>query len=104
MGDLGQSSHENFKNLMGALDNQQTAKLRAMRQAWITYRDTTCNFYMDKIQGSMAIPMGGLARRAKPPAGRCFSGFSIKSRVRTARASTVQPSRRSYSSTALRRT
>jgi uncharacterized protein YecT (DUF1311 family) len=50
--------NENFKDLMGALDNQQTAKLRAMQQAWITYRDTTCNFYMDKIQGSMAIPMG----------------------------------------------
>ena len=50
--------NENFKNLMGALDNQQTAKLRAMQQAWIAYRDTTCNFYMDKIQGSMAIPMG----------------------------------------------
>ena len=50
--------NENFKNLMGALDNQQIAKLRAMQQAWITYRDTTCNFYMEKIQGSMAIPMG----------------------------------------------
>jgi uncharacterized protein YecT (DUF1311 family) len=50
--------NENFKNLMGALDNQQTARLRAMQQAWIAYRDTTCNFYMDKIQGSMAIPMG----------------------------------------------
>jgi uncharacterized protein YecT (DUF1311 family) len=50
--------NENFKNLMGALDNPQTAKLRAMQQAWIAYRDTTCNFYMDKIQGSMAIPMG----------------------------------------------
>ena len=50
--------NENFKNLTGALDSQQTAKLRAMQQAWITYRDTTCNFYMDKIQGSMAIPMG----------------------------------------------
>ena len=50
--------NENFKNLMGALDSQQTAKLRAMQQAWIAYRDTTCNFYMDKIQGSMAIPMG----------------------------------------------
>jgi uncharacterized protein YecT (DUF1311 family) len=62
--------NENFKNLMGALDNQQTAKLRAMQQAWIAYRDTTCNFYMDKIQGSMAIPMGAVcaaretARRA----------------------------------------
>ena len=50
--------NENFKTLMGALDNAQTAKLRAMQQAWIAYRDTTCNFYMDKIQGSMAIPMG----------------------------------------------
>ena len=50
--------NENFKNLMGAIDNQQIAKLRAMQQAWIAYRDTTCNFYMDKIQGSMAIPMG----------------------------------------------
>ena len=43
---------------MGALDSQQTAKLRTMQKAWIAYRDTTCNFYMDKIQGSMAIPMG----------------------------------------------
>lgn len=50
--------NENFKNLMGTLDNAQTAKLRAMQQAWIAYRDTTCNFYQDKIQGSMAIPMG----------------------------------------------
>ena len=50
--------NENFKALIGALDNQQNAKLRAMQQAWIAYRDTTCNFYMDKIQGSMAIPMG----------------------------------------------
>jgi uncharacterized protein YecT (DUF1311 family) len=50
--------NENFKNLMGELDNQRIAKLRAMQQAWITYRDTTCNFYMEKIQGSMAIPMG----------------------------------------------
>ena len=50
--------NENFKNLMGALDNQRIAKLRAMQQAWITYRDTTCNFYMEKIQGSMAVPMG----------------------------------------------
>ena len=62
--------NENFKNLIGALDNQQTAKLRAMQQAWIAYRDTTRNFYLDKVQGSMAIPMGAVcaaretARRA----------------------------------------
>ncbi len=50
--------NEKFKSLLSVLDNQQTAKLRAMQQAWIAYRDTTCNFYMDKIQGTMAIPMG----------------------------------------------
>ena len=50
--------NENFKNLLDVLDDQQTAKLRAMQHAWIAYRDTTCNFYMDKIQGTMAIPMG----------------------------------------------
>jgi len=50
--------NENFKTLMGSLDDQQNAKLKAMQHAWIAYRDTTCNFYMDKIQGSMAQPMG----------------------------------------------
>ena len=50
--------NENFKSLMGALDNEQTAKLRAMQHAWIAYRDTTRNFYMDKVQGTMALPMG----------------------------------------------
>ena len=49
--------NENFKNLLGTLDEQQSAKLRAMQHAWIAYRDTTCNFYWDKIQGTMAIPM-----------------------------------------------
>jgi uncharacterized protein YecT (DUF1311 family) len=49
--------NENFKNLLGTLDEQQSAKLRAMQRAWIAYRDTTCNFYWDKIQGTMAIPM-----------------------------------------------
>lgn len=50
--------NENFKTLMGSLDEQQNAKLKAMQHAWIAYRDTTCNFYMDKIQGTMAQPMG----------------------------------------------
>jgi uncharacterized protein YecT (DUF1311 family) len=49
--------NENFKSLLGTLDDQQAAKLRAMQHAWIAYRDTTCNFYWDKIQGTMAIPM-----------------------------------------------
>jgi len=67
--------NENFKNLMGALDNQQNSKLRAMQQAWIAYRDTTCNFYMDKIQGSMAIPMGAACAAREPRAARCCCGF-----------------------------
>jgi uncharacterized protein YecT (DUF1311 family) len=50
--------NENFKTLMGSLDEQQNAKLKAMQHAWIAYRDTTCNFYMDKLQGTMAQPMG----------------------------------------------
>src|ERR1700733_66082 len=50
--------NENYKKLLGRLDDDQTAKLRAMQRAWIAYRDTTCNFYWDKIQGTMAGPMG----------------------------------------------
>ncbi len=49
--------NENFKSLLGTLDDQQVAKLRAMQRAWMAYRDTTCDFYWDKIQGTMAIPM-----------------------------------------------
>jgi uncharacterized protein YecT (DUF1311 family) len=49
--------NENYKRLLGTLDDQQTEKLRAMQRAWIAYRDTTCNFYWDKIQGTMAGPM-----------------------------------------------
>jgi uncharacterized protein YecT (DUF1311 family) len=44
----------NYKALLGELDKQQTAKARAMQRAWLAYRDTTCQFYYDKIQGSMA--------------------------------------------------
>ena len=28
-----------------------------MQRAWMAYRDTTCQFYDDKIQGSMATAM-----------------------------------------------
>jgi uncharacterized protein YecT (DUF1311 family) len=49
--------NENYKKLLGTLDDQQTEKLRAMQRAWIPYRDTTCNFYWDKIQGTMAQSM-----------------------------------------------
>ncbi len=49
--------NENYKALLGALDDQQAAKLRAMQRAWIAYRDTTCEFYWEKIQGTMANSM-----------------------------------------------
>jgi uncharacterized protein YecT (DUF1311 family) len=50
--------NENFKKLVATLDNDQTEKARAMQRAWIAYRDTTCHFYWDKIQGTMAQSMG----------------------------------------------
>lgn len=49
--------NENFRALRDGLDDEQKAKLREMQRAWIAYRDTTCQFYYDKIQGSMATTM-----------------------------------------------
>jgi len=49
--------NENYKTLLGELDGAQTVKARAMQHAWIAYRDTTCQFYDDKIQGSMSLMM-----------------------------------------------
>ncbi len=47
----------NYKALLGELDADQTAKAKAMQRAWMSYRDTTCQFYYDKIQGTMAQMM-----------------------------------------------
>lgn len=49
--------NENYKSLLETLDDGQTAKARAMQRAWTAYRDTTCQFYDDKIQGSMSVTM-----------------------------------------------
>ena len=49
--------NEDFQILKDTLDDEQTARLRDMQRAWIAYRDTTCQFYYDKIQGSMATTM-----------------------------------------------
>jgi uncharacterized protein YecT (DUF1311 family) len=49
--------NENYKGLLDTLDDGQTAKAHAMQRAWMAYRDTTCQFYDDKIQGSMATAM-----------------------------------------------
>ena len=50
--------NENYNALLADLDDEQTAKARAMQRAWVAYRDTTCGFYYDKIHGSMAGFMG----------------------------------------------
>src|SRR5690348_12822642 len=49
--------NENFRKLRDDLDDAQKDKLRDMQRAWIAYRDATCQFYYDKIQGSMATTM-----------------------------------------------
>jgi uncharacterized protein YecT (DUF1311 family) len=49
--------NDNYKALLDTLDDGQTAKARVMQRAWAAYRDTTCQFYDDKIQGSMAVAM-----------------------------------------------
>lgn len=49
--------NQNYKRLLDMLDDEQTVKARAMQRAWIAYRDTTCQFYWDKIQGTMANHM-----------------------------------------------
>jgi uncharacterized protein YecT (DUF1311 family) len=47
----------NYKTLLGTLDAEQTAKARTMQRDWIVSRDSTCNFFADKIKGTMAVPM-----------------------------------------------
>jgi len=49
--------NDNFRKLRDDLDDDQKAKLRDMQRAWIASRDATCQFYYDKIQGSMATTM-----------------------------------------------
>ena len=49
--------NDNYKSLLDTLDVDQTVKAQAMQRAWIAYRDTTCQFYDDKIQGSMSSRM-----------------------------------------------
>ena len=60
---------QNYKRLLDTLDGEQAVKARAMQRAWIAYRDTTCQFYWDKIQGTMANHMKA-ACVAREPARR----------------------------------
>jgi uncharacterized protein YecT (DUF1311 family) len=49
--------NENYKTLLGTLNDEQTTAARAMQRAWIAYRDTNLPVYDDKIRGSMSIMM-----------------------------------------------
>src|ERR1700681_1992940 len=49
--------NENFRTLRESLDDDQKEKLRQMQRDWIAYRNTTCEFYYHKIQGTMATEM-----------------------------------------------
>ncbi|HEX4557495.1 MAG TPA: lysozyme inhibitor LprI family protein [Xanthobacteraceae bacterium] len=49
--------NENFRVLRDGLDDDQKEKLRQMQRDWIAYRNTTCEFYYHKIQGTMATEM-----------------------------------------------
>jgi uncharacterized protein YecT (DUF1311 family) len=68
--------NDNYRALLDTLDADQAAKAQAMQRAWMAYRDTTCEFYHDKIQGSMAITCMPLAKRASRHGGQCCLGSS----------------------------
>lgn len=65
--------NENYKTLLGELDEQQTAKARAMQRVWVSYRDTTCQFYEDKIKARWPIQCTPPASRVKRHGERCCS-------------------------------
>jgi uncharacterized protein YecT (DUF1311 family) len=50
--------NEKYKKLMAAIEDPNVqVKLKEMQRAWIAFRDTTCDFYWHKVQGSMSVPM-----------------------------------------------
>ena len=67
--------NENYKALLADLDDEQTAKARAMQRAWVAYRDTTCSFYYDKIHGSMAGFMGAACEARETARRAMLLGF-----------------------------
>jgi uncharacterized protein YecT (DUF1311 family) len=49
--------NDSFQAMQRRLDDDQRIKLRDMQRAWIGMRDTTCGFFYDFYQGTMANPM-----------------------------------------------
>lgn len=46
-----------FQALLKGLEPEQQTKLREMQRTWLTSRATTCGFYQDYFDGTMANPM-----------------------------------------------
>jgi len=65
----------NYKRLLDTLDDEQKVKARAMQRAWISYRDTTCKFYWDKIHGTMANHMIAACRAREAARRAVLLGF-----------------------------
>ncbi len=67
--------NRNYKRLLDTLDDEQKDKARAMQRAWISYRDTTCKFYWDKIHGTMANHMMAACRAREAARRAMLLGF-----------------------------
>jgi uncharacterized protein YecT (DUF1311 family) len=67
--------NQNYKGLVETLDDEQAEKARAMQRAWIAYRDTTCQFYWDKIRGTMANFMIAACRARESARRAMLLGF-----------------------------
>jgi uncharacterized protein YecT (DUF1311 family) len=65
----------NYKRLLDTLDDEQKVKARDMQRAWISYRDTTCKFYWDKIHGTMANHMAAACRAREAARRAMLLGF-----------------------------
>jgi uncharacterized protein YecT (DUF1311 family) len=70
--------NENYQSLLLTLDSDQTAKAQAMQRAWIAYRDTTCGFYDDKIQGTMSLTMHAACATRETARRAMLLGFFCK--------------------------
>ena len=46
-----------FQALLKGLEPEQQTKLREMQRLWLSSRASTCNFYQDYFDGTMANPM-----------------------------------------------
>jgi len=49
--------NDSYKTMIAGLDTDQAQKLREVQRAWIQMRETTCKFWYDFFQGTMANPM-----------------------------------------------